>query len=58
MLITSDSNLAQFAKVCSCNVISSDVFVAEIKKNNSDADEQAKINSINNVDEFKKLFGI
>lgn len=57
-VVTSDSNLAQFAKVCSCNVIASDVFAAEIKKIDSEADEQSKINSINNIDEFKKLFGV
>lgn len=57
-IVTSDSNLAQFAKVCSCKVISSDVFAAEIRKIDAEADEQAKINSINNVDEFKKLFGV
>lgn len=58
VVITSDSNLAQFAKVCSCKVISSEEFAAQIQKNNSEADEQAKINLINNVDEFKKLFGV
>lgn len=58
IVITSDSNLAQFAKVCSTTVIPSDEFAAEIKKTTSNADEEAKINSMNNVDVFKKLFGI
>jgi len=58
IVITSDSNLAQFAKVCSTSVIPSDEFVTEIKKSGSNADEEAKINSMNNVDEFKRLFGI
>jgi predicted RNA-binding protein with PIN domain len=58
IVITSDSNLAQFARVCSTNVISSDAFAAEIQKSTSNADEEAKIKSINNIEEFKKLFGV
>jgi len=58
IVITSDSNLAQFAKVCSNTVVSSDEFAAEIKKSTSNADEDAKINSMNNIAEFKKLFGV
>jgi predicted RNA-binding protein with PIN domain len=58
IVITSDSNLAQFAKVCSATVIPSDEFATEINKSNSNVDEEAKINSMNNVDVFKKLFGI
>jgi len=58
IVITSDSNLAQFAKVCSNTVVSSDEFAAEIKKSTSNSDEEAKINSMNNIDEFKKLFGV
>jgi len=58
IVITSDSNLAQFARVCSAAIIPSEEFAAEIKKSNSNADEEAKINSMKNVDEFKKLFGI
>ena len=57
-LITSDTNLAQFAKVCSCKIISSEELAGEISKSNSNLDEQSIIDSINNVDEFKKLFGV
>ena len=57
-LITSDANLAQFAKVCSCKIISSEELAEEINKSNSALDEQSIIDSINNVDEFKKLFGV
>ena len=56
-LITSDSNLAQFAKVCSSSVISSEDFVAEINKIDNESTEQDIIDSMNNVEEFKKLFG-
>jgi predicted RNA-binding protein with PIN domain len=57
IVVTSDSNLAQFAKVCSCTVNSSDHFAAEINKSVRNLDEQSKIDSMNNIDEFKKLFG-
>jgi predicted RNA-binding protein with PIN domain len=57
IVITSDSNLAQFAKVCSCTVYSSDDFAAEINKSAGNLDEQSIIDSMNNIDEFKKLFG-
>lgn len=58
IVITSDSNLAQFAKVCSAKVISSEEFAAGINKSNSTLDEENIIKSINNVNEFKKLFGV
>jgi predicted RNA-binding protein with PIN domain len=59
VVITSDSNLAQFAKVCSCTVISSEVFAAQLNGADSNADEEKIINSMqNNLDEFKKLFDV
>ncbi len=58
IVITSDSNLAQYAKVCSAKIISSEEFSAEISKSNSALDEEGIIKSINNIDEFKKLFGV
>ena len=57
-VVTSDSNLAQFAKVCSATVVSSDEFAVEINKSCDKFDEESIIKSINNVDEFKKLFGV
>jgi predicted RNA-binding protein with PIN domain len=57
IVVTSDSNLAQFAKVCSCTIYSSDDFAAEINKSMRNLDEQSIIDSMNNIDEFKKLFG-
>ena len=57
VVVTSDSNLAQFAKVCSCTIISSDSFAAEINRQSNNINEQAIIDSMNNIDEFKKLFG-
>jgi predicted RNA-binding protein with PIN domain len=58
IVVTSDSNLAEFAKVCSSTVLLSENFAAEIKKNSVEEDELAKIKAIDNIDEFKKLFGI
>jgi len=58
IVVTSDSNLAQFAKVCSATVVSSDEFAVEINKSCDKFDEESIIKSINNVDEFKKLFGV
>jgi predicted RNA-binding protein with PIN domain len=58
IVITSDSNLAQFAKVCSNTVVSSDEFAAGISKSHIGLDEESIIKSIDNVEEFKKLFGV
>lgn len=58
IVITSDSNLAQFAKVCSTAVITSEEFSALLNKTSNSVDEESIIKSINNVEEFKKLFGV
>ncbi len=54
-VVTSDSNLSDFARVCSCKVISSDEFVKMIKNMSREEDEESRIKEINN-DEFIKLF--
>lgn len=56
-VITSDSNLSQFAKVCSCKVIPSEDFAKQLNSKSQD-DEQTIIDSMKNDDEFKKLFGV
>jgi predicted RNA-binding protein with PIN domain len=56
-VITSDSNLSQFARVCSCKVISSEDFAKQLNKKSTD-EEQSIIDSMKNNDEFKKLFGV
>ena len=58
ILVTSDINLAEFGRVCSCQVIKSEEFVKQIHSENSVDEEQTKIDSINSTEEFKKLFGI
>lgn len=55
-LISSDHNLAQFARVCRCEVISSEDFARELAEKNSDEEEEKK-KSIGN-EEIKRLFGL
>jgi hypothetical protein len=57
-LVTSDNNLKEFARVCSCNIISSEEFALEIQKRNETDEEEARIRSIDNTEEFKKLFKV
>lgn len=56
VVVTSDMNLADYARVCSCKVISSDEFAVMLKNMNQEDDEESRIKQINNNDEFIKLF--
>lgn len=56
-VVTSDSNLQEFAKVCRCEVISSENFVHMLYKTKNSSQEDKQQNSISN-DEMRKLFGI
>lgn len=58
ILITSDINLMEFGKVCSCKVIKCEEFARLLKQTKTDKEEQYKSDSNLNVEEFKKLFGI
>ena len=55
VVITSDSNIAEFARVCSCKIISSEEFASMIRNMNKEDDEENRIKQMNN-DEFIKLF--
>ena len=55
VVITSDSNIAEFARVCSCKIISSEEFASMIRNMNKGDDEENRIKQMNN-DEFIKLF--
>ncbi len=56
-VVTSDGNLREFARVCSCEVISSEDFGKEIMKSKNQDEEKAIIDSLQkDIDEFKKLF--
>lgn len=56
-LVSSDGSLAEFAKVCRCRVIKSEDYLKDMNKHKKD-EEKSKIDSMNNVEEFKKIFGI
>jgi len=56
-VVTSDNNLKEFARVCSCEVLKSEDFGKMIRHRSAN-DEQKIIDEMkNNIDEFKKLFG-
>lgn len=55
IVVTSDSNLKEFAKVCRSDHISSEDFLKLISRNHSD-DEQKKIDEMNDINLFKKIF--
>ena len=58
VVITSDSNLKDFARKCSCKIISSEEFSKQIKLASSEEEESKRIQELNNPEEFKKLFGV
>ncbi len=57
ILVTSDSNLAEFGRVCSCLVIKSEDFSKQLSASGID-EEKLRIDELNNTNEFKKLFGV
>lgn len=57
-VVTSDNNLAEFARVCTCTVISSENFIKILNASNSTDEEKQRIKDIDNPEEFKKLFGV
>lgn len=57
IVITSDANLKEFSRVCGCRVNSSETFSNTISIGKNKFEEEERINQINNVDEFKKIFG-
>ncbi len=57
IVVTSDNNLKEFAKVCRSAVISSEEFGIAITKNSNEDEEKSKIDELKNQkDEFLKLF--
>ena len=55
-VVTSDNNLAEYARVCSCTVITSESFARQLVAINDTDEEQKRIDEMN-AEEFKKLFG-
>ena len=58
VVISSDNNIREFAKVCSCEVISSEDFGKEITKSQNADDEESRIKAMDDIDTFKKLFDV
>ena len=58
ILITSDNNLAEFGRVCSCRVVKSEEFSKQLHSSDKTDEEQTKIDEMNNSNEFKKTFGV
>ncbi|GAB4295736.1 MAG: hypothetical protein Kow0098_18320 [Ignavibacteriaceae bacterium] len=57
VLVTSDLSLAEFGRKCSCEIMKSEKFTALISNSNNENEETARIREINDMEEFKKLFG-
>jgi len=58
ILVTSDSNLAEFGRVCSCQIIKSEEFIRNFSQMNNHKEEDIKSNPVKNIEEYKRLFGI
>ncbi|HSD64241.1 MAG TPA: NYN domain-containing protein [Ignavibacteriaceae bacterium] len=56
VVVTSDNNLKEFARVCSCTVISAEKFASFIMEKGEQNEEEERINSINDIEEFKRIF--
>lgn len=56
-VISSDGNILEFARVCSCNIMKSEDFAKLLNKNEDDKSEEKIINSITN-EEIKKMFNV
>jgi predicted RNA-binding protein with PIN domain len=57
IVVTSDNNLKEFAQVCSCKIISSEEFSSILYSQEEKDEEEERIKSINDVEEFKRIFG-
>jgi len=58
IVVTSDNNLREFARVCYCESILSEEFRKELRKEKTVNEEEKLIEEINDVEEFKKLFNV
>jgi predicted RNA-binding protein with PIN domain len=58
VVVTSDNNLTQFARVCSCKIISSEEFAKSLKRKNTDNEDSIIEKLEKNSGEFEKLFGV
>ena len=58
IVVTSDNNLTDYARVCSSTVIKCEEFAKDILHQKDSDEENRRIEEMSNNEEFKKLFGI
>ncbi len=58
IVVTSDNNLTEYARVCSSTVIKCEELAKDILHQKESDEEKRRIEEMNNIEEFKKLFGI
>ncbi len=58
VVISSDNNVREFAKICGCEVILCEAFGKEITKSQKTDDEESRIKAMDDIDTFKKMFGV
>ncbi len=58
IVVTSDHNIQNYAKVCGCKIITAEDFYKEYSARNIQDEEALRIKEMNNVEEFKKLFDV
>jgi predicted RNA-binding protein with PIN domain len=58
VVVSSDIEIINFAKSCGCGVILSEEFAKKLSSKKNVDEEKTKIQEIDNVEEFKKLFGV
>lgn len=56
VVISSDNSIAGFAKVCGCEILSSENFGKKLYRSFSSESENEKTDLANDVEEFKRLF--
>lgn len=56
-VVSSDNNIAEFAKVNSCKIVKSESFAKKLNNGNKGSTEEDIIKSIDD-DEIKKMFGV
>jgi hypothetical protein len=57
IIVTSDHNIIQFARVCGCDVMTSEQFSREIMNRSTEDEEKKREDGIDN-DEMKRLFDV
>lgn len=58
IVVTSDASVAQYARVSGCETKTSEIFLKELRSGKQKNTEDDKIQEINDISEFKKLFGV